>query len=211
MLNELQNEDAPQEYCSSENTGGVLKENLPQNIQTKKKNQPSMVIKSVNQDYEGMLQGYKDPIHASNYFETLSDLSFRSSISNSKTTYPYWTPNDEPFESNQTSESCKLQYSQSSSEKFKVTTEECCVSEPKSPRFEIGKDWNRPFCRHCQAYTPTRVGFKLRSMSFWNSVRFFFQAMRCCGNPALNSYQKAFHVCKNCGNEISGSLSIYLN
>jgi len=193
----------------------------------KKKNKPSVVVKSVNQNYTGLLRGItRESKDSSHSFKTISDLSFRSSKNEQPSRHVY----EEPKESPLVTTDSKLQYSFSScntekhlpaktnSTRIESNLEEAelVLTEPKSPRFQFERSVQasvsrsalgivpRTYCKYCQTETSTDVTYQLQKMSFWKSVQFFLSTMRCCGNPSsLNAYQEATHICKKCHNVVA--------
>ncbi|OMJ74364.1 hypothetical protein SteCoe_26719 [Stentor coeruleus] len=63
---------------------------------------------------------------------------------------------------------------------------------------------NRIFCLKCSAEVYTNVNYQMKKMNLWGSIGFFFEAVKCCGEPRLLSrYQELVHTCKNCGSIVA--------
>lgn len=58
---------------------------------------------------------------------------------------------------------------------------------------------NLLFCPTCKADTYTEISFKIQELGFFESIKFFFQAIKCCGEPnSLSRYQEVVHTCRKC-------------
>lgn len=63
---------------------------------------------------------------------------------------------------------------------------------------------NLMFCNTCNEDTYTSIGFEIRNLGVFGSIKFFFQAIRCCKEAnGLSSYQEVVHTCRKCKNVLA--------
>ena len=63
---------------------------------------------------------------------------------------------------------------------------------------------NRIFCMKCSVEVYTNVTYQMKKMNLWGSIGFFFDAIKCCGEPRMMSrYQELVHKCQNCGSIVA--------
>jgi hypothetical protein len=63
---------------------------------------------------------------------------------------------------------------------------------------------SRIYCMKCAKEVSTTVSYQLKSMSWWNSLGFYLDLVRCCGEPrALSRYQELVHSCSHCNSVVA--------
>ncbi|CAG9313701.1 unnamed protein product [Blepharisma stoltei] len=82
-------------------------------------------------------------------------------------------------------------------------------TEPNIPVFKFEKfiqKYNQPvaiYCDKCCQNTQVQISFRLKSLGFWKTLGFVFQAFRCCSGHSLKQYQEVVYRCIKCKSVIS--------
>ena len=152
--------------------------------------QTSVVENNVTNNYEGMLGGLKNIS-----LGKISEVSYEDKENKSYSIAKEESKLDSYSESNNilTENTVKLNIPP---KKTKLTNGNTCVSLRNST-FALT---SRIFCMKCCSEVYTNVTYKMKNMNVWGSIGFFFDAIKCCGEPrAMSRYQELVHTCKQCG------------
>mmetsp|Transcript_14466 Transcript_14466/g.21106 ORF Transcript_14466/g.21106 Transcript_14466/m.21106 type:complete len:244 (+) Transcript_14466:3090-3821(+) len=165
---------------------------------------PSVVVKNVQQSYQGILNcSFSSLQNSSELNRSISDCSFMNAKD-----LPPLPKKKTSGKTGQSEDLASTLLPNMSGDSTKMgETDRATQATVNSPRMEIEKSMDSSisdlhlvnWCKHCEKNTLSEVNFELKKLDLLQSIQYFFSAIKCCGSSKrLNRYHQAVQVCAKC-------------